>query len=99
MDCLPGTAKLLPLKDDVGNKDRESNTRKHNGCADGVSKGIPAGHPSNHTHLKKNQCNRKASRHPLAVLLDLSFPDKSKCDARRDHQQGGVHADGDAEFP
>src|SRR5439155_23146391 len=63
----------------------------------GNAKHLPARDPQHPPYFNKNQCNTKATSHPLAVLLDSSIEDERKRDSGCQHQQDGINQSGNAE--
>jgi len=70
-------AKILPMDDEVCEEKRKADASPDDGFVDAITKIFPAGDSADDTHFEKNDSNRVAADHPLAVLLDISFKDES----------------------
>jgi hypothetical protein len=64
--------KLLPLEDDVGEEQRESDTHPDDSLVDGLAQVFPTGDASDYADFKKDDRDSETAGHPLAVLLDIS---------------------------
>ena len=58
---------------------------------------LPAAHTPNHSYLKKDQCDRKAARHPLLMLVNLSFENEHHRNTGSNDPQGGVRSSSNTE--
>jgi hypothetical protein len=56
---------------------------------------LPSAHPADHSHLKKNQRDCKASSHPLPMLVNLPFENEDHRNTGSNHPQRGVRSCGD----
>lgn len=89
---------LLPLEDDVGEKQREGDARPDDGFVEGAAgNSFQACDAEDYAHFEKDQSNRKAAGHPLTVLLDFALEDEREGDGCGDHPQNGVNGGGNAE--
>src|SRR5271157_2784418 len=82
---------LLPLKHEVCRQKRERKAEPHNGFVRVDVEILAAAHTTDHPHLEKNDRDRKAARHPLAVLLNPAFENEDECNPGCGHPQRGVH--------
>ncbi|MDR3747930.1 MAG: hypothetical protein P4M04_07235 [Acidobacteriota bacterium] len=85
---------MLPLKYKVRRENRERKTDPHDGFVRMGIEVLPSGHTADYSYLKKDQCDRKAARHPLPVLLDLTFENEDHRSTGSNHPQRGVHRGG-----
>ena len=58
---------------------------------------LPSAHAADHSHLKKNYCDRKAASHPLPVFLNPPFKNEDHRNRGRNHPQRGVRSGGNTE--
>src|SRR6516162_9084471 len=85
------------MKNNVRRKDREGEAGPHDGFICMGVEVLPAPQTADRPHFKKNQCDRKAARHPLPVLLDFSFENEDQRNRGRRHPQCGVGCRSDTE--
>ena len=88
---------MLPLKHKVRRKDRKGKAGPDDGLVCLGAKILPSGHATDHSPLKKNQCDRKAASHPLPVLLNLPLKNEDHCNPGSNHPQCGVRRGGNTE--
>src|SRR5580704_446706 len=73
-------AKFLHLQDDIGEKQGEGQAAPDNRFDGVLAESFPAGDTGDEVHLEKNDGNRKAASHPLAMLLDFPIENEGHGD-------------------
>src|ERR1700675_2184861 len=82
---FPWAAKILPLQNDICCKNREGQAGPNDRFDRAGAEFLPPGHPANHSHFQKNDRDREAARHPLAMQVHISPKDECQGDASGDH--------------
>jgi len=88
---------LLPLKHKVRRKDREGEAGPNNGFVRMDVEILPSAHAADHSHLKKNYCDRKAAGHPLPVFLNLPFKNENQGNPGSSHPQNRIRSGSNTE--
>src|SRR5712671_5106393 len=92
-----GATKLLPLQDDVGEKQGEGDASPHDRFIEGTAGNLSqSGDAEDYAHFEKDDGNRKAAGHPLTVLLDFTVENEREGDAGSEHPQNGIGGSGGA---
>lgn len=71
--------------------------RPHRRLNDRGTKPFPSSNPEYHAHFKKDQGNRKAARHPLAMLLHVPLENEHQGDSSGSHPKKSVDHGRDCE--
>jgi len=69
---------LLPLKHKVRRKDRERKAGPDDGFVRMGVETVKSDHTADHSHLKKNERDRKTAGHPLPVLLNFPIENEDQ---------------------
>src|SRR6266436_2652608 len=93
-------AKLLPLQEDVGEKQGEGDASPHDSFIEGTAGNLSqSGDAEDYAHFEKDDGNRKAAGHPLTMLLDFTVENEREGDRGGEHPQDSIGGSGDAKGP